>query len=598
MKNNLMKIRRTLPLLAAATLMLGTTATVQAVTYTAVSTGDFSSPTTFSPNGTPGAADTVVVSNGVTLTVSDARAITALTVGRSGGSGSVLTISGAGTLTVSGQYGFAGTSPVINNSGTFSCGGGASFSTGAFNNNGTATFSGNAQAFNGTIAVTQGANATLNLTAANSTPFGGSCTLSAGASGNTVSYTTGQNMKGATYYNLSVSGTGPSVGSGTTVNGTLTIALNSGQQVNSSGNITFGSGASIVRTLGSLSGTPTFSGTVNVTYNNSAAMTTGSELPTAANKLINLTLAGAASVTLNANATVNGTFAATYNGSTVPLIAGSRTLAFVNSPVNITVSGGGLASGNSYTIVSSSGATVSGSLGAVTVTGAGAPYNSPTASTATGQLVLTIQNCTSTTASPVITSTGICPGTTTISGTSANNAAIVVYDGSTQIGTTTADGGGAWTATITAAVGGHTLTATAQVSGDCASPASAGVTVQTATAAPVITAPIYTGETSISGTSASGASIVVYNGVTQIGTTTASGTSWTAAVSPAVALNDSITATAQISGQCLSSASAAVMVQNVTTNTLTFVPVANLNINAGTYLSITNKVLTNGVPAN
>ena len=123
----------------------------------------------------------------------------ALTVGRSGGSGSGLTISSSGSLTVSGQYGFACTSPVINKNGTFNCSGGASFSTGAFNSNGTATFSGNAQAFNGTIAVTQGANATLNLTAANSTPFGGSCTLLASASGNTVSYTTGQNMKGATY---------------------------------------------------------------------------------------------------------------------------------------------------------------------------------------------------------------------------------------------------------------------------------------------------------------------------------------------------------------------------------------------------------------
>lgn len=282
----------------------------------------------------------------------------------------------------------------------------------------------------------------------------------------------------------------------------------------------------------------------------------------------------------------------------MPLITGTKTLAFVSSPVNITVTGGGLASGNSYTIVSSGGTTVSGTLGAVTVTGAGAPYNSPTASTATGQLVLTIQNCTSTTAAPTITTSVLCPGSTSINGTSANNAAIVVYDGVSQIGTTTADGGGNWTATISPAVGGHTITATAQVSGDCASPASAGLTVQTATAAPVITAPIYASATSVSGTSANNAAIAVYDGVTLIGTTTASGTSWTATVSPAVVLNDSITATAQVSGQCLSSASPAVIVQNVTTNTLTFVPVADTNINAGIYLTIPTKVLTNGVPAN
>lgn len=596
MKTTPMKIKQIVMILAAMMVLLGAATKVQATTYTAVNTGDFSSTATFSPAGTPGSGDTVVVSNGVTLTVSDTRAITTLTVGKSGGSGATLTISSSGSLTVSGQYGFAGTSPVINNNGAFSCGGGASFSTGTLNNNGTATFSGNAQAFNGTIAVTQGANATLNLTAANSTPFGGSCTLSAGASGNTVSYTTGQNMKVATYYNLSVSGTGPTTGSGTTVNGTLTIALNSGQQVNSAGNITFGSGANIIRTLGALSGTPTFSGPVNVTYNGSAAMNTGSELPTASTKLNNLTITSTAGVTLNANATVNGAFSATFNGSTVPLAAGSKTLAFVNSPVNITVSGSALAGGNSYTIVSSSGTTVSGSLGAVMVTGSGAPYSpAPTASTSTGQLVLAIQNCTVTTATPVITTSAMCPGSTTISGTSANNASIVVYDGASQIGTTTADGSGAWTATITAAVGGHTITATAQVSGECVSPASTGVTVQTGTAAPVITAPIYAGATSVSGTSASGASIVVYDGASQIGTATASGTSWTATVT-ALTAGHSITATAQVSGQCLSSASTAVTVQ--VASTLTFVPVMEMSINAGTYLSLTNKVLTNGVPAN
>jgi hypothetical protein len=485
--------------------------------YTSLNnTGDFSNAATFSPVGTPGAGDTVVVSNGVTLTVSDARTITALTVGRSGGSGSGLTISSSGSLTVSGQYGFAGTSPVINNNGTYNCSGGASFSTGAFNNNGTATFSGNAQAFNGTIAVTQGANATLNLTAANSTPFGGSCTLLASASGNTVSYTTGQNMKGATYYNLSVSGTGPSAGSGTTVNGTLAIALNSGQQVNSVGNITFGNGANIIRTRGNLSGTPTFSGTVNVTYNGTAAMTTGSELPTASTKLNNLTLSSTASVTLNANATVNGAFAATYNGSTVPLIAGAKTLALVNSPVNITVSGSGLTAGSSYTIVSSSGTTVSGTLGAVTVTGIGAPYSSPTASTGTGQLVLTIQNCTSTTAAPSI-SAPIFAGATSVSGTSVSGASIAVFDltSSTQIGTTAASGT-SWTATVTALTAGHSIAATAQVAGDCTSPNSSTETVQSV----------------------------------------------------------------------------------ATTNTLSLVSVANTTINAGTYLIIPSKVLTNGVPAN
>jgi fibronectin-binding autotransporter adhesin len=518
MKLTPMKPRQLLMMLIVSVALLGATTKVHAATYNAVNSGDFSDAATFSPVGTPGSGDTVVVSNNVTLTISDARTISVLTVGRSGGSGSVLIISSSGSLTVSGQYGFAGTAPVINNDGTFSCGGGATFSTGALNNNGTATFSGNAQAFNGGIAVTQGANATLNLTAANSTPFGGSTTLAAGAAGNTVSYTTGQNMRGTTYYHLSVSGTSPSAGSATTINGTLTINLNAGQQINSAGNITFGSGANIIRTRGALNGTPIFSGPVNVTYNGAAAMTTGSELPTAANRLNNLTIAATASVTLNANATVNGAFAATYNGSTVPLIAGTRTLAFVNSPVNITVTGSALTAGNSYTIVSSSGTTVSGALGLVSVTGVGAPYSAgPTASTGTGQLVLTIPNCTSITATPTIT------------------------------------------------------------------------------------APIYAGATSISGTSVSGASIGVYDltSATQIGTTTASGTSWTATVTPLIA-GHLIAATALAPGDdCASPNSASVAVQNVAPpSTLSLVPVADTNINAGIYLTIPIKVLTNGVPAN
>jgi hypothetical protein len=524
MKLTPMKTKQILMMLAATVTLLSLTTKVQAATYTAVNTGDFSNTATFSPVGTPGSGDTVVVSNGVTLTVSDTRAISVLTVGRSGGSGSTLIISPSGSLTVSGQYGFAGTSPVINNNGVFSCGGGAAFSTGAFNNNGAATFSGGSQAFNGTIAVTQGANATLNFAGGSSVPFGGSCTLSASASGNTVNYAAGgQNIFGTTYYNLGVSGTSPSASGGggsttKTVNGTLTINLNAGQQVNSAGNITFGSGASIIRTRGVLSGTPTFGSTVNVTYNGAAAMTTGSELPTSGTALNNLTINATASVTLNANATVNGAFSATYNGSTVPLIAGTRTLAFVNSPVNITVSGSALTTGNSYTMVSSSGTTVSGSLGVVTVTGAGAPYSSgPTASTSTGQLVLTIPNCTAITAAPEITAP-IYAGATSISGTSVSGAAIVVYDqtSSTQIGTATASGT-SWTAAVTALTAGHSIAATAQADGDdCASPPSAAVTVQS--------------------------------------------------VAPP--------------------------------NSLSLLPVADTNINAGTYLIIPSIVLTNGVPAN
>jgi hypothetical protein len=539
-----MKIKHTLGMLATMVALLGAM-NCSANTYTFnVASGVWNNAANWSPSsGYPGSADTAIIPTGdsitglggssqacTTLTIQGAGSLTVdantltvsgvTTIGSSGGTGARLMISSGATFaetdTASGAYGFAGTTPSIVNNGTFTCAGGASYSTGSFGNNGTTTYTGSQQAFNGTIAVTQGANATLNLNSSSSTPFGGNCTLTATATGNTVVYSTGQNAIGTTYYNLTFTGASPSAGSSTHVTGTLTIALTSSAQVNSAGNITLASSANIVRTSGKLNGTPVFSGTVNVTYGGSLSITTASELPTSASALNNLTITNTAGVILNANATVNGAFSAIYNGSTVPLAVGSKTLAFVNSPVNITVSGSALTAGDAYTIVSSSGTTVSGYPGTVTVTGSGAPYSSPTASTSTGQLVLTIPNCTAT------------------------------------------------------------------------------------TAAPSITAPIYAGSTTISGTSASGASIVVYDltSTTQIGTATASGTSWTASVT-ALTAGDSIAATAQTTGECASPASASVTVQSVTvTNTLSLLPVANTNINAGTYLIIPSKVLTNGVPAN
>lgn len=70
------------------------------------------------------------------------------------------------------------------------------------------------------------------------------------------------------------------------VNGTLSLL--SGILSNGS-NLTMADGSTVVRAEGSLMNTPTFDGTVNVTYSGSTAITTGPEIPTDAGVLNNLT---------------------------------------------------------------------------------------------------------------------------------------------------------------------------------------------------------------------------------------------------------------------------------------------------------------------
>jgi len=412
---------------AVLTVMIGLLSAVNcwgaAISFN-VTSGDWNTPGNWSPAQKPVAGDAVTIPTGRTVTglgganqactsiviqgtgslTVDANTLTLsgnLTVGSSGAA--VLTIASGASMSVGGTFGFGGTGSHIDNNGTFSCAGGGTFSTGTLNNNGTATFSGSAQAFNGSMAVVQGANATLNITANNSTPFGGSSTLTATASGNTVSYTAAQNMKGATYFNLSVSGNSPSAGSSTIVNGTLRINLNSGQQVNSANNITMGANSTILRILGTLNGTPTFPGSpnyVSVIYANTAAMTTGVELPA---NIKNLTLTNTLSatsankVTLNTSTTVNGTFAATYlgtpaasAGATVLAAASGKTVTFSSSPVALNFPGTQLASSASYTVVSGGSTFVSGTLGSLTLNGAGAPLGTPSVAITSGTLVLTV----------------------------------------------------------------------------------------------------------------------------------------------------------------------------------------------------------------
>jgi Ig-like domain CHU_C associated len=164
-------------------------------------------------------------------------------------------------------------------------------------------------------------------------------------------------------------------------------------------------------------------------------------------------------------------------------------------------------------------------------------------------------------AAPAVTSP-ICSGATGVSGTSteASGTSVSVYKaGSTLLGTTTTSGT-TWTLTGLTLTAGDSITATATAAGKCVSAASAAVTVEAASAAPVVNSPICPASTSVGGTSgeADGTTISVYKaGSTLLGTTTVSGGAWTK-TGLTLTAGDAITATAQASGKCVSAASAAV----------------------------------------
>jgi hypothetical protein len=116
--------------------------------------------------------------------------------------------------------------------------------------------------------------------------------------------------------------------------------------------------------------------------------------------------------------------------------------------------------------------------------------------------------------------------TLTLTGAAAANSTVKVFDGTTQIGTATANGSGAWSYTTAAlADGSHNFTSTATSSG-VTGPASTAlaVTVDTvAPSAPVIasSAPGSNNAFLLRGTAEANSSVEVFDGTTQVGTVTA-----------------------------------------------------------------------------
>ncbi|WP_430649563.1 Ig-like domain-containing protein [Bradyrhizobium murdochi] len=184
------------------------------------------------------------------------------------------------------------------------------------------------------------------------------------------------------------------------------------------------------------------------------------------------------------------------------------------------------------------------------------------------------------TAPTMATPTNNANGGLNLTGTAEANSVVKVFDGTTQIGTATANSSGAWNYTTGAlAAGSHSLTAKATDAAGNTGAASAVVTASTGTSAPPATPATPTiasfsndtgkagdGITSdntlqLKGTAAANSTIKIYDGSTQIGTTTASSTgSWDYITSVLTNAKHVLTATATNSSGQTSAASGAVTV--------------------------------------
>jgi hypothetical protein len=166
---------------------------------------------------------------------------------------------------------------------------------------------------------------------------------------------------------------------------------------------------------------------------------------------------------------------------------------------------------------------------------------------------------------PVI-STPVYAGATSVSGTAAGGASVILTVGGVAQPAVTADPAtGAWTVPVSGLTNGETLLATAQVTGDTVSnAATATVTVQPQTATPTIKTPVYTTAISVSGTAADGASVILtVGGVTQPAVTADPATgAWAVSVS-GLTNGETLSATAQVTGDTVSkAATATVTIQN------------------------------------
>jgi len=184
------------------------------------------------------------------------------------------------------------------------------------------------------------------------------------------------------------------------------------------------------------------------------------------------------------------------------------------------------------------------------------------------------------TATPTITGTPTV-GNTSVSGTAVGGASVVLsLNGGTAQPAVIADQNGNWTVTGLTLQSGNTISVTAQVSGDTLSNAATATVVAVAsvqTATPTITGTPVAGGVSVSGTAVAGANVVLsVNGTDRPSVTADGNGNWTVTGLTLVSGN-TISVTAQVSGDIVSNGitatvAAAASVQTVTpiiTGTLT-----------------------------
>ena len=142
------------------------------------------------------------------------------------------------------------------------------------------------------------------------------------------------------------------------------------------------------------------------------------------------------------------------------------------------------------------------------------------------------------------------PRSLTLTGAAAAGSTVEIFDGATELGTTTTNGSGAWSyTTATLGDGSHSFTAKAMDAAGNVSVASTAmaVTVDTvAPAAPVIANDSVNGSNvTFTGSAEANSTVTVYDGQTALGSTTANGNgAWSYTTSPGTLTNGAQTFTA------------------------------------------------------
>jgi hypothetical protein len=233
-------------------------------------------------------------------------------------------------------------------------------------------------------------------------------------------------------------------------------------------------------------------------------------------------------VSVDSNLLVGGAYTvySDSNGGSAPITG----VSFTNNHIGGGQYGDALIRGNNAAFTGNvdDGVALAAKLNTSANTGSGTPTPPPTQPALGSSAPLSAPKIVSYSQDSGVAGDGITNDSTlTLTGTAAANSTVKVFDGSTQVGTTTANSSGSWSdilAVLTDAK--HTLTAIATDSAGQTSSASSALTVTVDThapAAPILVSDsvVNTNHALVSGTAEASSSIAVYDGTTVVGTATA-----------------------------------------------------------------------------